>query len=249
MKTIHQISLLLAGLAALGLSSCSHQISYSLTEEDKWGRSHIPGSLRVETFKDRSPRDEKINVRIGDDVWRVNGREGYPGGQIAPGVSKQVARHIDHSGLFEKVYYPGQGGDADYVLTGTIQDYNATGRVNRKAENTVIIGAAAASLAGAAVGAAATSGATTEVSHSVELRDVRLKRSNGGTVWSRGRLTRKDEEKGVHFLKADPPALYNRADDQLKDITEDVIEGMGRSGVSRRGQAPQAGKGRRSGGN
>lgn len=234
MKPIHRILLLAASSAALSLASCAHQISYPLTESDKWNRSQIPGSLRVDQFEDRAPRDEKIMVRIGEDVWRVNGREGYPGGQIAPGVSKQIARHIDHSGLFEKVYYPGQGGNADYVLSGTIKDYNATGRVNKKAENTVIIGAAAGSIAGAAVGAAATQKATTDVSHSVELSNVRLRRSGGGTVWSRGRMVRKDEESGVHFLKADPPALYKRADEQLKDITEDMIEGMGRSRAARR---------------
>ena len=237
MKPIHHLFLSFAGFAALGLSSCAHQISYPLTDADKWTRSHISGSVRVDAFKDKAPRDEKINVRIGDDIWRTNGREGYPGGEVGTGVGKAVARHVEHSGLFEKVYYPGQGNSADYVLKGEVHDYNATGRVNRKAENTIIIGAAAASIAGAAVGAAATAEAKTDVSHSVELRNVRLQKASGGTVWAHGRYSRRAEERDVHFLQADPPALFKRVDDQLKDITSDMIQGMGGSYVAKRGNA------------
>lgn len=238
MKSFKLFLSLFAIVAAAGFSSCAHQVSYPLTNSDKWTQSHVPGSVRVDTFQDKAPRDEKILVTVGDELWRVNGREGYPGGQIAPGVSKQVAAHIDHSGLFQKVYYPGQSGKADYVLSGTISDYNATGRVDQKAESTIIIGAAAGSLAGAAIGAAATKDKTTEVSSTVQLSNVQLKSSRGGTVWSRGGFREHSEASGVHFLQSDAPALYNRADAHLKEITTDIVQGIGRSGVAKRGPAP-----------
>lgn len=219
---------LLALFAAAGLSSCAHQIDYRLGADDKWTKSRISGSLKVEEFTDNAPKDEKINIAVGDEAWRINGREGYPNGEIAPGVSDAIARHIEHSELFDKVYYPNQNGaDADYVLSGNIHDYNAMGRNRRGAETTLLLGASLGSLPGAAVAGVATMGVKTDVISNVELRDVELKK-NGGRVW-RERSLRENSREEAHYLQADTDALFKRADRGLKKNVTKMIEGMGES--------------------
>lgn len=218
----------------LFLNSCAHQIDYRLGEEDKWTKSRIEGSLAVEKFKDDAPRDEKINIKVGSESWRINGREGYPNGEIAPGVSRMVAKHVEHSELFDRVYYPDDpaGENADYRLKGRIYDYNAMGRTRRGAETALILGATIGSLPGTAAAAAATVGVKTDVMSNVELRDVELRKKGGRKVWGR-RSIRKNNREEAHFLQADPDALFKRADRELKKTVTEIVEGMGESSAAR----------------
>ena len=230
-KTFNFAKPILALASALLVSSCAHQISYPLMQSEKWNRSHISGSLRVEPFRDASPKDQRVDVKIGNQYWRVNGRDGYPGGQISPGVTRMVAKHIRHSGLFDSVK---QSGPADYVLRGTIADYNASGQVNLGAEKKLAFGNTA-SVPGSAIAGVATRNERTQVSSVVRLSNVRLtKEGNGRTVWSRGSVGSRSSQRSVHFLQSDPSVLYRRADWELKRTVSKMVEGMGRSSAATR---------------
>ena len=232
-----RLFLLGASVSALFLTSCAHVVSYDLGQEDVWNGSHVPGSVKVQEFQDAVPREERINVQIEGELYRVNGREGYSGGRIAPGISRAIAKHLEHSKLFDKVYYPGGNGrDADYTLSGTISEYNSTAKVNRKAENSVVLGAAAANIAGAAVAAGAMRKQTTDASSEVVLSDVRLRSRQGRTVWSQRRMEASSDEKGVHFLEADVPKVFSRPDKNLRSVVKNIISGIGKSRAARRGR-------------
>lgn len=225
--------LFLASAVAALFSSCAHQISYPLTASDLTSK-RVNGSLKVEQFQDSVPREDKINVLVDGQYYRVNGREGYPGGQIAPGVSKQIAKHLDHSGLFTDVQGPNGGGGTDYTLSGTVTEFNATGIPNKKAENALVMGAAIGSLAGAGVVAAATKDKQTQVSSEVELRNLKLRDNRTGrTVWSRGTVRSSSSDDSVHFLQADAPRLYERADGELKKAVKQIVSGISSSRATR----------------
>ena len=218
-------------LAAL-LSSCAHRIQYPLTDSDRWSTTRIPHSVKVQQFKDNAPKDDKINVNIGGKTWRVNGRDGYADPDISVGISDMIANHLKHSGLFERVLGPKEPGRAELVLEGEIYDFNAMGEAKMAAETAVVLGSAFGSLAGAAIAGAATMPVRTDVVSTVELRNVELKDANSGRrVWSRESIRRSDRER-KHFIHADAPHVYKRADRQLKQVVGDLVGGLGASRVA-----------------
>jgi len=218
----------LALAGALLLAGCAHDISYPLMNSEQWGGGKIGGTLQVRTFADNAPRDERIMVPVGNQVWRTNGREGYPGGNISAGVTNMIASHLGHSGLFDKVIGPG-GGGADYYLDGRITRYEASGQMQPKAEGAIALGSAAG-LPGAAVGGIATKDVKTNVFSKVELSDLRLTDARTGrVVWSRGRIVSESAE-NAHFLQADSAVLYRRADWELKRAVNQMVQGMGSAG-------------------
>ncbi len=141
MKHLAKIALPLSCLGLL-LQSCAHEIYYTLTDSDRWTGAYIPRSVKVDTFEDKAPKDENINVAIAGETWRINGREGYAKGEIAGGVSKMVAKHLEHSGVFQDVYGPTESGRSDLILDGEIYDYNAMGRARMGAETAIVLGSA-----------------------------------------------------------------------------------------------------------
>ena len=228
MKHLSTITLPLVGLGLL-LQSCVYDISYRLTETDKWTPTMIPQTVRVETFKDNAPKDEKINIAIGGETWRVNGREGYQDGEIAEGVSKMVAKHLKHSGVFEDVYAPNEPGQPDLILGGEIYDYNAMGRAHMGAETMVVLGSAMGSIPGAALTGVATLPFKTDVVSTVELRNVELREAaTGRAVWYEESIRRSERERR-HFIQADAPHVYKRADQQLKTVVGDMVTSLGSS--------------------
>ncbi len=63
----------------------------------------------------------------------------------------------------------------------------------------------------------------------MELRNVQLRDANSGrTVWSEDSLRRSDRERR-HFIHADAPHVYKRADKQLKSVVNDMVTDLGSS--------------------
>lgn len=220
---------LFASAAAAGLSACGHQISYPIQKSDGWYGAPVGGTLRVEMFEDATPRDQQIDVLVGDEYWRVNGREGYPAGEIASGLTKMLARHLAQSGLFQKVIGPGQGGAADFVLSGTISDFNASGQVREDSERKIALGTAAG-VPGSALAGIATQNDRTQASSVVHFSNLRITESSSGRrVWSRANLVSRSYEGNAHFLKSDTGAIYRRADWELRRAVNEMIQDIGTS--------------------
>lgn len=216
---------ILAGSAALLVTGCSHMVTYSLGRGEIYKGPVIAKSVQVKLLRDDAPQDEKINITVGETSWRINGREGYAKEEsMAQGVSRQIATHLDHSGLFREVYsYWERPVYTDLILTGSIYDYAAMGRVRRKAETGIIIASSLLSLPGALVSTGATARIKTDLQTSVQLRDLKLIDPYTKTVvWSKDKIGRQRDFTG-HFMKADAPKLYKLADKELKEVINEVI--------------------------
>tara|TARA_R110002096_G_scaffold173997_17_gene349673 strand:- start:2671 stop:3363 length:693 start_codon:yes stop_codon:yes gene_type:complete len=225
-------SVLLLLAATLGLSSCVHQVGYPLMQSDKVSGTKRGTTLRVELLRDLAPRDQRINVRVGSQHWRVTGREGYREGEIAGEVTRAVTKHLRHSGVFAQVLGPNQSGHADYVLSGSIADFNASGQVQPDAERALLIGSIA-STPGAAAAGIATKNRRTQVSSVAHLKDLKIRDARTGqVVWSRQEIVKRSVEQNAHFLQADAAVLYRRADWELRRAVNEMAQDINRRFVA-----------------
>jgi len=225
---IRKVLQLLAAAAACVLVSCSHTVGYDLGAAEVYNGTPVAKSIHVKLFEDASPRDEKINIKIGTQSWRINAREGYNEEEtLTQGVSRQIASHIEHSKTFNKVFYPNENPVyTDLVLTGTIYDYAAMGKVRKGAETGVIVASTLLSIPGALISSGITAPMKTTLKTSVELRDLKLVDPyTGRVVWSKDKITRQ-EDYTRHFMKADAAKLYKLADSELKLIVNEMITGI-----------------------
>ncbi len=233
MKSFCRSLVLLAfGLSVLLCASCAHQINYDLTEADKWTGQTVSKSVFVDDFIDDAPKDEKINIRMGKELYRINARQGYPGnGDLSAPVSTMIGRHLEHSDLFENVYYSENpvpiGVTPDYTLSGTIYDYHGLGKMNAKAEFAVITAATVANLPGALGAMALTKSSTSEVQSSVRLNDVALK-AGQKNVWEKESIHSKTK-RVAHFLEGDNKGVFILADEELRKVTNEMIYDIGKN--------------------
>lgn len=230
MKTQDCYHFLLAIALGSALSACTHTIEYPLLEADKQVGGSVGGVLKVEKLVDDAPGTETVRVRVGDHDWRTNARSGYRDEDLSAGVSSAVARHFEHSGLFERVIYHDEPCDAaDYRLSGRIYDYSSMGQVNGKAEKIVHYGTMLGSLPGAAATLVYTARRKSDVSAHVELRDVKIEEQRSGRItWWWESISKREDDR-VHFLKADTKPVYKRADRLLGKAVGEMIGDIGES--------------------
>ncbi len=218
----------------IGLSGCqTHNISYPLMNAQKatdssQGKSRK--SLRVDLFDDTASKEQNIHTKRGSEFWRINGREGYPGGQIAPGVSRMIARHLKHSETFSTVSGPGSS-NADLILKGTIAEFSASGKINVKAEK-ALAGGSLAGVGGAAVAGAGQRAETTKVFSKVRLTNLRIvDAKTGRTVWTTGQITSSSSQAKTQFLKADADVLFRRADWELRRAVDQLKQRLSKANL------------------
>lgn len=216
-------SLLFVALLALA-SGCSHTVSYKLTEQDRWTGPKIDKVLRVVPLEDRTSAPTNRVVHTDGGKWRTNYRKGYANGELAPGVSAMIAKHLAHSGLFKKVVH-GDGQPGDWELTGSLADYSAMGRIHATAEG-IQAGTAGFGLIGALVGSASTWKMETEVRAAVKLEQLKLIDTvTQAPLWT-----------GTIGLSTNYPASFNAAgemvvfhhsDALLKQAVSELIRTLG----------------------
>ncbi len=239
MKTQICYRYLFAVALASSLGACAHTVEYPLSEADRQVGGSVGGVLKIERLVDDAPATETVRVRVGDQEWRSNARSGYRDEDLSAGVSHAVARHFEHSGLFDRVVPHDQTcDDADYRLTGRIYDYSSMGQINGKAEKIVNYGTMLGSVPGAAATLAYTARQKANVSAHVELRDVKIEEQRSRRIpWSWKSISRREADR-VHFLKADTTPVYQRADRLLGEVVGEMIDEIGESV----GAHPGAGK-------
>ena len=216
-------SLLFVALLALA-SGCSHTVSYKLTEKDRWTGPKIDKVLRVVPLEDRTSASTNRVIHADGGKWRTNYRKGYPNGELAPGVSAMIAKHLAHSGLFKKVVYGGeQAGDLE--LTGSLQEYSAMGRIHATAEG-IQAGTAGFGLVGALVGSASTWKMETEVRAAVKLEQLKLiDTATQAPLWtgSIGLSTNYP----ASFQAAGEMVVFHHSDALLKQAVSELIQTIG----------------------
>ena len=216
---------LIFGIGVLALTGCSHSLKYKLTEQDRWKGPTINQSVAVGAFVDNSVPETRKKIEDSNDTWRTNYRTRYANTNLGPDVSRMIAAHLAHSGLFKTVTAD-TNSNADFILSGRISEYSSIGRINSAAETGQAV-AAGFGLIGALVGAASTAGSETEIRVSVKLDDVKLTGKSGDTYWkdSIGSTTNFT----AHFNNAAEAVVFTHADEALKAVVTEMIQRIGAS--------------------
>ncbi len=221
-------------IAVLLFSGCAHTVEYDLTEQDRAFARKINKVVEVKHFTDKTPRRSEAVVKIDGERWRTNPARGYTDANLSYSVSSMVARHLDHSGLFRDVVYKGGFEEADtlptgapLVLTGTITEYSILGRVNRGAELKETV-AGFFGWMGRAAGAVANLGEETELRVKITLKDVQLKEVRTGRVLWKDTISLYRKYAEADYETAGARAVYDNADDCLRDAVNELIRRMAR---------------------
>jgi osmotically-inducible protein OsmY len=102
------------------------------------------------------------------------------------------------------------------------------GRVNKGAEGTVLTGAAVGGLIGALLTSGATAGQKTDIKATVSLRDVTLREIGSTNVLWHDTIT-VSTNFTAHFSAADEPAVFNHADNCLKQAVTELIQNLAKT--------------------
>lgn len=216
-------SLLFVALLTVA-SGCSHTVGYKLTKEDLWRGPKIDKVLRVVPLEDRTSAPTNRVVQTDGGKWRTNFRKGYANGELAPGVSAMIAKHLAHSGLFKKVVY-GDGQAGDWELTGSLHDYSAMGRIHSTAEG-IQAGTAGFGLIGALAGAATTWKMETEIRAAVKLEQLRLvDTATQSPLWT-GSVALSTNYP-ASFQAAGEMVVFHHSDALLKQAVSELIRTIG----------------------
>ena len=223
----------LAGILAVAIlaSGCAHTVEYDLSQQDKVSGKKISQVVEVKKFMDSIPKRTEGVVVIDGEDWRTNPQRGYKNEDVAGSVTTMVARHLGHSDLFTGVVCKEakekpkkDPGEPSLILTGTITEYSVFGKVNELGETTSGV-ASMFGLAGALAGLAANSDENTELRVKVELKNLELKDVKTGKVLWRDYIA-VNKHITEDFEAAHPQAVYNYADEGLKEAVDQMIKRM-----------------------
>ncbi len=216
-------------------TGCLHTVKYSLTEKDRWTGAKISGTVYVQPFTDKTQVETTDwrkwqPVHISNQVWRVNYRGGYKETNLTGQVTAMITKHLSYSGLFTKGI-SGSETNADFVLSGTLVDFQARGRVNKTAENVQAV-SAGFGLLGALVGSAATEDMKSEIKTAVKLDGLNLNDRMGQTLWRDSISISNDV--AADFEEAGQDAIFNYPDQALKEAVTEMIHRLGNSSLTNR---------------
>lgn len=213
---------------ALLVSGCAHNVSYELTEKDRWQGPKIQGTVYVESFIDRSPAITNREITIGDDTWRANYRNGYANTNLTDGVTAMLVKHLQHSGLFKKVA-SGADTNADFILKGTLTKFETYAQVNQKAE-TIQAVSAGFGLIGALVNSASTAKMTSEIKTGVQFDNVKLSDKTGQIFWTDSLIITNKQD--ADFMSANETVVFFHCDEALKQAVTEMIKRIGNSAAT-----------------
>ena len=230
MNAMIWIRLSVVTCALLSCVGCGHTIQYKVRAEDQWRGPRTDKVVRVIPFSDEVSHFDFDKTEEDDRTWYTNPLSGYKDDEISTALSKMVATHLDESQLFRKVTLNGTTG-ADYELSGAISRYASKGRLNQGAYYGTLGAAVAGGLAGYGIAMLATSGIKEPWEVEVELRDVQLKDLTSGKVVWQDTIGVSTNAKAYWINAADYGAIYQRADHGLRDVVNEMIRRMAKSGA------------------
>jgi hypothetical protein len=201
---------------------CAHTVQYKLTEADRWKGEPIDAVLKVQTLNDKTVPVTEKEFKSEGYTWRTNFRDGYKDKEIVHGVTRMVVEQLRYSHLFKDVVDESSSSNADYILSGNIDEYLAQGRANIGAETGVIAGSVVGSFVGMGIAMIATSGEKSEVHAEVTLGDLQLQdASTTNLVWQN---TINEGTNFVgHWLAGDTAKVFDHADNCLKTAVSELI--------------------------
>ncbi len=211
-------------------AGCAHTVGYKLTESDRWTGPKIDGVVCVQPFADHTVPIRNKEEDIGKGTWRTNYRKYYSSTNLSAQVTAMVTKHLAYSGLFTQVV-SGTETNADWVLSGTLADFQVHGRVNHKAEDIQLVSSEFGLLGGLA-GDAATAKMTSEIKMLVKLDDLNLADKAGHSVWHDSISINTDTN--VDFEEVNEIYIFNLPDQSLKDAVNEMIHHLGNSSLTNR---------------
>jgi len=225
--------LLAIAASLLLLSGCAHTVEYELEPTDRVMGRRINKVVEVKKFTDNIPKRTADTVKIGGETWRTNPQRGYTAADVAYSVSGMYARHLEQSGLFRNVIYKGNHegpatspAEAQLQLSGTITEYSVRGRVNPGAELKSTVGGFFG-LTGRVAAAVANLDEETVIMVKITLKDVTLRETKTGRVLWKDSITM-TRRYDADFEEAGARAVYDNADDCLKEAVAELIVRMSR---------------------
>jgi hypothetical protein len=216
------------------LVGCSHTVKYKLDESDRWTGPKINAVVYVKPFIDNAPLATNKVDRVNKEVWRNNYRKGYSSTNLSAQVTAMISQHLAYSGLFKGV--SSNEVNANYVLSGTLSNFQTHALANNKAEDIQAV-SAGFGLIGALVGAASTSEMKSEIKTAVALSDVQLADKSGMSLWHDSVGFTNDVH--VAFQEADPNVLFIHPDQGLRQAVKEMIRRMGNSSLTNQTTAKQ----------
>lgn len=203
------------------LSGCatSQKVKYSLNDISPATSEHFKSStLLVKEFLNNRPIPEGLNTdKLGPGFIEKNGSKMFfnSDDNYKVGISKQIpkmmAEHIHKSGLFKTVTFGESNPNSDYVLEGTIKNFDSYKEYDVK----TMVGQQFGLL-----GALATMGVESAYSVHVCLIDMKLRNSSGRVVWTDNIEVKLE---GNDYADAYGWSVYIKASLALKKATEKLI--------------------------
>ncbi|MFO1477238.1 MAG: hypothetical protein U1F98_11365 [Verrucomicrobiota bacterium] len=203
--------------------------SVEYTVRSEWHTNHNSG-MTPKTKPDWNVPSTNVVHREISDEWRTNYRGGYDNKDLGLAVGAMVAKHLAHSGLFNRVEF-GTNATGDYTLTGTLTEYSVRALANETAEG-IKAGTAGFGLLGAVVGSVSTSGMTSQVRVMVKIDNLTLATREGEAVWQNNLVLTNNFT--AHYTAADPIMVFQHPDDGLKTLVTGLIRELGASTLTNR---------------
>jgi hypothetical protein len=215
------------------LCGCAHTVEYDLEPTDRVMGRRINKVVEVKKFADKIPKRTADTIKLNGETWRTNPQRGYTAADLAYSVSGMYSKHLEQSGLFRNVIYKGNDeglptspAEAQLMLTGTITEYSVRGRVNPGAEMKSTVGKFFG-LTGRVASVIANLDEETVILVKITLKDVTLRETKTGRVLWKDSIT-VTKRYDADYEEAGARAVYDNADDCLKEAIAELIQRMNR---------------------
>ncbi len=229
-----RLPILLLTLLAVG---CAHTVQYKLTDSDRWHGSPVDSVLRVNLLADQTTPTTETTIEKPPYTWRTNYRSGYRDKEIANAVTEMVIAHLRYSGLFKDVVNQSSPMHADLELNGSIADFTAQARVNRGAEDGVMISAILGSVVGVLITSAAVAHQKSEIRATVGLDDLTLRDAGSTNVFWHDTIT-VSTNFNASWTEADEDAVFKHADNCLKAAVAQLVDALAGAMKTRAATSP-----------
>ncbi len=201
---------------------CSHNIKYVVDNNSIYLAAKPQAySLASVIFKDISAEQTFTKCAVvqnayenKDMIFRYNSPDKYAGKEVALGISKMIAEHLQAAGLFS-------GADNEICLSGDIAKFEAFCEVNMAGEKAVNTAGIWFGAIGAGIAASSHKNEEIERWGSIELVNIKLTRKSDNQIVWQGSVKVNEKEK-VKWLNDQGP--YVLADNLLKEAVNQLTE-------------------------
>ena len=228
---MHKFKVACTLLIALSLTGCAQTINYRLKDVQVVSKSpFLQYTLGVKEFQDvrEKTATPKMYLFLGGvravtrqgTKWFHTSDDAYSGGDVAPLITRMVAKHIATSKLFQRVKVLGTDTiGTDFVLVGKIKRFEAFKDAG-PSESTKM-----AQVAFGLIGSLATMGVQSRYEATTILTELKLIRVSTHTVVWTGEV--EGVVAGSDYADPEGYSVYAKVNESLKKAVDDLIQKLG----------------------